>query len=382
MLDMLAALRTAAPDIEPELLLLGDGPLREEATRLGVNSRVLSMPESWRAVGESDGLSRFVRNLPDLPRGAPAYLASLRAVIEDVQPDIVHTNGMKAHLLCGVAAPRRVPLVVHLHDFPSHRPLTRHALRFAASRPVHFIAVSNAVARDCETSVPGARVTVMHNAVDTDYFCPGAQEAEWLAGAAGLVSSVGQVAFGLVATYARWKGQDVFLRAAARVVAQKPAFLPRFYIVGGPIYDTRGTQFEREELERLALELGVREHVGFAPFMHDVAKAYRALDVVVHASSQREAFGRTIVEAMACERAVIVSAGGGARELFREGVSALGFAPGDVSGLAAAMLRLGRNRDEAQRLAREARKFAVVRFDRRRLGAELGAIYARALGGA
>src|SRR5262249_13053440 len=59
---------------------------------------------------------------------------------------------------------------------------------------------------------------------------------------AGLeVAPPGTARVGLVATYARWKGQEVFLQAASQVDA-------RFYVVGGPVYRTRGSQFSLEEL--------------------------------------------------------------------------------------------------------------------------------------
>ena len=53
----------------------------------------------------------------------------------------------------------------------------------------------------------------------------------------------------------------------------------------------------------------------------------RALDIVVHASTEPEPFGLTIAEGMASGRAVIVSAAGGAAEIVQDGVDALTCAP-------------------------------------------------------
>ena len=65
------------------------------------------------------------------------------------------------------------------------------------------------------------------------------------------------------------------------------------------------------------------------------------LDVVVHASTRPEPFGRVIVEAMACGRAVIAMREGGAAELFRDGDDGARAArPGDPDALASAMARL------------------------------------------
>src|SRR5439155_7727078 len=106
-----------------------------------------------------------------------------------------------------------------------------------------------------------------------------------------------------------------------------------FYIVGGPIYATRGSQFSRDELVSMARELGLAEHVGLVPFQADAVPLYRALDIVVHASTQPEPFGLTIAEAMACGRAVLVSAGGGNAEMLEDGVQGIGIVPGGVDGM-------------------------------------------------
>ncbi len=65
-----------------------------------------------------------------------------------------------------------------------------------------------------------------------------------------------------------------------------------------------------------------------------------ALDVVVHASTRPEPFGRVIVEGMACGRAVVAVRDGGSAELFEDGVEALGVPPDDPDALAAAIDRL------------------------------------------
>jgi glycosyltransferase involved in cell wall biosynthesis len=95
----------------------------------------------------------------------------------------------------------------------------------------------------------------------------------------------------------------------------------------------------------------------------------------VHASTQPEPFGRTIVEAMACARPVIVARAGGAAELFNEGVNAYGFEPGSAARLAEAMSR-DLDPQVRARLGRAARQHAVVGFGRSRLAAELLRVYA------
>src|SRR5712692_6438072 len=108
--------------------------------------------------------------------------------------------------------------------------------------------------------------------------------------------------------------------------------------------------------------------MGFIGFQEHLAPIYQALDVVVHASTQPEPFGLTIVEAMACARPVIVSRAGGAAELFTHDHDAVGVPPGDAAALAAAMSDLIHDRERRQRLAENAVRTARERFDRNRLG--------------
>ena len=100
------------------------------------------------------------------------------------------------------------------------------------------------------------------------------------------------------------------------------------------------SQFSLEELRPAPRRWAWGGGLGFTGHQADPASALRALDVVVHASTKPEPFGRVIVEGMACGRAVVAMRDGGAAELFEDGVSALGCPPGDPDALAAALLRL------------------------------------------
>jgi glycosyltransferase involved in cell wall biosynthesis len=82
---------------------------------------------------------------------------------------------------------------------------------------------------------------------------------------------------------------------------------------------------------------------------------------------------------MACGRPVIVASAGGAAEIFRDGHDALGFEPGDESGLAARIVTLLEDFAEGMRLAENARQTVVRRFSDERLGGELTAVYTKAL---
>jgi glycosyltransferase involved in cell wall biosynthesis len=381
LLDILATLGQARPQWRPSVVLGEDGPLRTEVEALGITCLVLPLPRSLAQLGDAGLGSRRGRGALRLAwRGAGAacatasYLGQLKRVLRAARPDLAQSNSMKAHVLGAWGAPAGVPVVWHLHDYLSARPVMGRLLRRSAGRRVVGVAVSESVAADARRAL-GARVPILTipNAVDLERFAPGAGCGAALDSAAGLPEAPpGTIRVGLVATFARWKGHEVFLDAVARLPTELPC---RYYVVGGPIYQSLGSQFTIEELRAKAAALGLNGRLGFTGFQADPAAALRALDVVVHASIRPEPFGRVIVEAMACGRAVIAVPAGGAAELFEDGVSALASTPGDPASLAGAIARLVANPEHRRRLGAAGRQAAIDHFDRRRLASQWSAVY-------
>jgi glycosyltransferase involved in cell wall biosynthesis len=179
------------------------------------------------------------------------------------------------------------------------------------------------------------------------------------------------VRVGLVGTFARWKGHDVFLEALAAIPPEVPI---RAYVIGDGVYDTAGSQHSIAELKGLSERLGLGNRVAFTGFL-PAAPAMRALDIVVHASTRPEPFGMVIAEAMACGRAVITSGAGGAGELVTPGHDALTHAPGDARSLALSIERLAMDATLRQTLGDNARRTASERFDSDRLARDIVDVY-------
>lgn len=180
---------------------------------------------------------------------------------------------------------------------------------------------------------------------------------------------------GLVGTFARWKGHETFLRSIQALHRNGRNDGLRFYIVGGPVYATAGSQYQMKDLREKASALGVAEMVGFTGFVNDVASAMRALDIVVHASTKPEPFGLVIAQAMACGRAVISTATGGARELIEPERDALNFPTSDTIALAAAIDRLAQNPTLRRELGTAGRAKVTERFSQRRMVDSLMGVY-------
>jgi glycosyltransferase involved in cell wall biosynthesis len=382
LLQIAAELRRVHPDWPLHLVVPGAGPLGDRAAALGVRVTVLPMPESLARLGES-GLDRAASGTAGarLVRAAlhlRGYERQLRDVLAEARPDVVHTNGFKAHILASRMPGRGRAVVWHMHEYISGRPLTRRLLRHYAGRCPVAVANSESVAADVRSILPArTEVRVVYNAVDLERFSPRGPVADLDALARLDPAAAGTIRVGLVATFSRWKGHDTFLRAVA---ALPDSSRVRAYIVGGALYDTHGSQYSIDELRALVAAHGLGSRVGFTGFVHESGDVMRALDVVVHASTMPEPFGLVIAEAMACGRALVTSASGGAAELVRPGENALTHPPGDAAGLAAAIHQLAADDGLRARLGGRAREAAVRRFDARRLAGEFVAAYEAAAG--
>jgi len=375
LLDLIASLRQTASEVQVGVLALEDGPLMVEAAALGASTAVLPLPGDLAKLGESrnegeavGGWMEWLGATRSLAWWLPRFSAQLRAQ----RPQIVHSNGLKTHLLSALVRPTRVPLVWHVHDFLTARAVTRKLLPLVQRRAGLGVAVSEAVASDTRGLLPRLRIETVLNGIRTALFAPGTAAPLDLDALAGPPPAApGTLKVGLVGTYASWKGHAVFLEAARRV-ASKAA---RFYIVGGPVYSTLGSQVSEAELRTSIQTLNLEGRCGLVPFQSSVAGVYSALDIVVQASTRPEPFGRTIAEAMASRRVVVATAWGGALEQLEDGKSGLLVPPNDAEALARALQTAIDSPDLRMRLAGEALARARRDLDHGRLGPRLVPLY-------
>lgn len=376
LLTIFETLKQIQPTIELHLLLFSNGPLADKSAALGVQVQVLPLPERLNHSGDSIfkqnrklfGIGRLLGDLTlSLPR-LVKYLMVLRQTIHQIAPDLIHSNGIKPHLLLSLTQPKSTPIIWHIHEFYGSRPLVVKLMRWASSRATAGIAISQAVAADTQKCLPHLPLSVIYNTINVHHFTPKVPK---------LLPESPPTRVGLVATFARWKGHKIFLEAAAQVL-QTPSHRPvHFYIIGGPIYKTQGSQYSEVELRQYATQLGIWEHVDFLSFQENIADIYRWLDIVVHASTEPEPFGLSIIEAMACGKPVIVAKAGGAGELFTHGVDAIGVPPGDPKALAKALEDLLHHPELWSKMGAQARHTVTQRFNQEQYGEQILSFYTK-----
>ncbi len=378
LIDALAVLREARPHWTASVIVAEEGPLVSRAREHGAKVHLLPFPAEVARIGDSGQsgraslAARLISNSPSIL----LYRSQLRTLLRDLKPDLIHTNGFKMHVLGALSKPRGSALVWHIHDYISSRTVMAKLMRRLSRRADAIIANSKHVAGDTREIVGrSANIYPVLNVVDLQAFTPEgpALDLDALSGLEPARS--GTLRVGLMATLAWWKGHRLFLRGLAEL---DPSLPVRGYYIGGALYKTQ-SQDSLEELRAFATELGLGSRVGFTGIIAQPAAAMRALDVLVHTSSEPEPFGRVLVEAMACGKPVITTGLGGASEIVALGDFALTIDPQKPQSLANAVAKLATDQEFRLRLGGNGLSTARLHFGRERLARELPAVYEEVL---
>jgi glycosyltransferase involved in cell wall biosynthesis len=215
------------------------------------------------------------------------------------------------------------------------------------------------------------RITVIPNGVNPKEFAPTPLRA--LAGRVPTILYIG--------TLADWQGLEELVAALPLVLAEADV---RLRIVG------RGRSRQRKMLAKRIRKLGLEGQVSVEAAVphHAVPGLLAEADVCVAplALNDRNVTQGCcpikVLECMAAGRPLVAANLPVVRELAREDVDALLFAPGDSADLARQLLRALNDRALAERLAASAARRARTRFTWHEAGKRLGRVYGGLLGNA
>src|SRR3954470_2578755 len=277
----------------------GEAALSSTADRFGVRREVVP------------GLRPELRPVDDL-----RALIALVGAVRRFRPDIVHTHTAKAGMLGRVAALAMRPRPIIVHTYHGHvlegyfgplrnafyRTLERGLARVSDT----LIGVSRATVDDLVRLriAPRAKFRVVAIGLDLDRFVSATREdGSRFRGDAG-ANNEDQVLLTFVGRLVPIKRVDVLLRALARARASDHRI--RLAIVGdGEL---------RSELEQLAAQLGVAEHVWFAGYRDDMLPVAAAADVAV-LSSDNEGTPVSLIEAAAAATPAATTGVGGVADV-------------------------------------------------------------------
>jgi len=280
--------------------------------------------------------------------------AALAALARSEGVALIHARS-RAPAWSALLAARRMdlPFVTTYHGaynegFPGKR-----LYNSVMARGDRVIAISHFIADliRARHGVDEARLRVIPRGVDPRRFDPALVSAERLAALrAAWGVAEGQPIIMLPARVTRWKGQMVLVEAMAQLPGDALALL---------VGDAAERPAFQAELQARIAGLGLQDRVRLVGHATDMPAALMLADVVVHASTDAEAFGRTVIEAQAMARPVIASDLGAPRETVAEGITGWRTPPGDAAALAAALSRALAMTD-SERAALGARARAAV----------------------
>jgi glycosyltransferase involved in cell wall biosynthesis len=248
------------------------------------------------------------------------------------------------------------------------------ALEVEAAREADHVFVITQAVLDlfAERGVARAKMTLLPNAVDLDQFTPRPRDPE-LAARLGVT---GKVVIGTVGTFKWYEGLDLLFEAAASM-RRRLGDTFRLLLVGdGP---------ESQRLAELRARLGLEELVvmtGRVP--HDqVASYYSLIDVAAYPRTGARVchFVSPLkpLEAMAMEKAVVVSDVRAQAEMVEDEVTGLVHAADDAAALERALTRLVGDAALRAQLAARARAWAGQHRSWPAAAAAVSAVYERLL---
>lgn len=304
----------------------------------------MDLSAGWR-------LSRLIRRLqPDVVHAHDPHGVAMASLALSLGAGARRHDGGRAPAL---VASRRVDFHLKANSF-SRWKYRQVDLFITASEAIREMLIGDGIAAD--------RVVTVHEGIDVDRIdavpAVNVHEAYWLPHHAPLV--------GNVAALVPHKGQRYLIEAAHLVIQRVPD--ARFVILGeGEL---------KEHLQHLVHEHRLEKHVLLPGFRTDIIGCIKGFDLFVM-SSVTEGLGTSILDAMACRKAVVGTRAGGIPEVVDDGQTGLLVEPRDARHLAEAITRLLLDGSARERMADAGYERVRARFTVERMVAETAAQYRR-----
>jgi glycosyltransferase involved in cell wall biosynthesis len=345
--------------------MLNEGPHR---SLLGVFSNSSNPNLQLHEYATKEGIESYL--IPCKGQIDRKAIASIRDLVQRTGVDVVHAHGYKADIYAYFALRASgVALVSTCHTWYDNDRMTffygvldRLILRAYA----RVVAVSEDVRqRLLKSGVKAKKISMIRNGIDLRLFdrvsAVVKDELDW---------SAYQIV-GLVGRLSVEKGVDIFMHAAARVLAHCPD--AKFIVAGdGP---------DRAELETLIDQLGIRGSVRLLGRRDGMPSLYASLDVMVSASRQ-EGLPIAILEGMASRLPLIATAVGEVPAVILDGRTGVLVPTGAPDLLAAAIIELLRDPAKRERLGSAARQLIQDEYSAARMTADYLRVYEEALAAA
>lgn len=332
----------------PVVLFYQDNALIPAFREAGVETHVLPRPRAVELleVGRDASRSRLAQAARAIPQKLLNFFKllafpslSYRRYLLRNGVDLVHLNNsvLRNNVWMIAAFLARVPCVTHERGINRQYSLSAKLLSRSLAA---IICISDAVKESLLAGgIEHPGMKTIHNGLDPSKMVIGA-DRETVRARHGIGPS--DPLIGIVGNLKHWKGQQVVVKAMARLAREIPDL--RCLLVGE--VGIGDEPFERR-LREMVTSLGLEQRVIFTGYQRNVADYVNAMDVLVHASVLPEPFGRVLLEGMALRKPVVAARAGGVPEILVDGTSGVLHTPGDHEELARKIAELFRNPDRA-----------------------------------
>lgn len=258
-------------------------------------------------------------------------------------------------------AERGVPYAQYVHGEELQSMASSRQLRWMGRRVLRGAALVIANSRNTacllrrDWRVPEGRLAVLHPGVDSTRFHPAEPDADLRAGFGWsdrpVLLTVGRLQ--------QRKGHDMMIRALPTIRTHVPEV----------IYSIVGDGERRSELQQLARELNVTDHVQFLGQLHDddMIHAYQQCDLFAlpnrEVAGDFEGFGMVLLEAQACGQPVLAGDSGGTAETMQTDQTGVIVDCTQPDPLAHAVIELLNDPERRQQMGAAARQWIVDHFD-------------------
>ena len=276
------------------------------------------------------------------------YVSILKRIIRHFKPDVLHAHYATSYGLVGALSGFH-PFIISswgtdVMKFPSKNFVAKSILKYNYKQADFLCATSNVI-KDYISKIVNKPVSVIPFGIDVKQFAPKKVDS---------LFHEGEFVIGCIKSLEPLYKIDVLLKAFALLSTKHKN--ARLLIIGV------GSQMTA--LKNLSTQLGIQDKVVFTgriPF-NDVANYYNMLNLLVNIS-EYESFGVSVIEAMACEKPVVVTNVGGLNEIIQDDSFGLKVSVDNVEETRAAIEKLMLDKDLSNKIALRAREHVVKYYN-------------------
>lgn len=293
---------------------------------------------------------------------------SIKLVIDDFKPDIVHLHGAKASLIGRLACiKKKVKIVTTIHNFPDYNKmnyLKRYIYlklnKYLNKKTSKIITVSNALKDEIikNENVDEKKIVTIYNCLDFPLYSN--IKHENLREKYDLDDDT--LIVGCISRLIPSKGIKDLIEAAK--ILDKDINIYYFIIGDGPL---------RGYLENLTNGLNLK-NVIFLGYRNDIQNILQNIDIFV-LPSYIEGFGISIIEAMYAGKPVIATNVGGIPEIIKNNINGILINPGSPNDMANAIRALAIDSSTRERLSAAGRDLVTNKFTCEKMINDISNVY-------